>query len=124
MAEKEQHDRPTRHLFAASAPQFQNGEQRVGDGNCCHYGRAGYWQLVNRADGTGGEPDHGPRHSQDDRHPLAFEITNAAPNDSVSGGKYRVSNHNRPKVRDRVACDDQRRGDGGNDESRSPQSKR
>ena len=64
MGEQQHYDRPTPHVVATSAPQFEDGEQGVDNSDCRHHRRPGFRPRIDGADRAGDYPEQDPYQCQ------------------------------------------------------------
>ena len=125
MGKEQRYDRPTPHVVATSAPEFEDGEQGVDNSDCRHHRRPGFRPRIDGPDRASDYPKQDPYERQQDGDVLALELSRSRPQDPIGGSQKRVADDNRPKVGDRATeNDDKCRRDGSGDKPRSPQSQR
>src|SRR6476659_4625463 len=125
MGKEQRYDRPTPHVVATSAPEFEDGEQGVDNSDCRHHRRPGFRPRIDGPDRASDYPEQDPYHRQHDGDVLGLELSRSRPQDPVGGGQKRIADNDRPEVGYRAAeDDDKRRRDRRDYEPRSPQGQR
>ena len=79
MDEKQHHDRPTPHLVATSAPEFESGEQSVDNADYRHHRCSGFRPRIDGTDRASNQPEYDTQQCQEDRDILAIERPRASP---------------------------------------------